>query len=154
MLKDYRFAVESHGATGRLVTAESGNKPTLTVATPPEFRDGIADVWSPEDLLVAATATCYALTLSAIAERRSLRIDDLSVLGAGHVSRRADGIFGFIVVELAVDLTVDEGSEQLAEKIARIAERGCIVNDALKVPVELELTIHTKAAVRQAVATT
>ena len=152
MLKDYRFTVRTHGTTRRIVTAESGKKPTLAVATPPEFRDGIEDVWSPEDLLVAATATCYALTLSAIAERRSLQVHDLSILGAGHVSRRADGIFGFIVVELAVDLTVDEGSETLAEKVARIAERGCIVNDALKVPVELELTIHTKAAVGQAVA--
>ncbi len=153
MLKDYRFTVRTHGATRRLVTAQSGQKPRLVVATPPEFRGGIADVWSPEDLLVAATATCYALTLSAIAERRSLLIHDLSVLGAGHVSRRADGIFGFIVVELAVDLTVDEGSESLAEKVARLAERGCIVNDALKVPVEVELTVHTKAAVAPAVAT-
>ena len=153
MLKDYRFTVQTHGATRRIVTAESGEKPRLAVATPPEFRDGIADVWSPEDLLVAATATCYALTLSAIAERRSLLIYDLSVLGAGHVSRRADGIFGFIVVELAVELTVAEGSESLAEKIARIAERGCIVSDALKVPVEIELTVHTKAGVAPAVAT-
>lgn len=154
MLKDYRFTVRTRGATRRIVTAESGEKPKLAVATPPEFRDGIADVWSPEDLLVAATATCYGLTLSAIAERRSLLIHDLSILGAGHVSRRADGIFGFIVVELAVDLTVEEGSESLAEKIARIAERGCIVNDALNVPVEVELTIHTKTAARVAVAAT
>jgi organic hydroperoxide reductase OsmC/OhrA len=152
MLKDYRFTVRTHGATRRIVTAESGEKPRLAIATPREFRDGTADVWSPEDLLVAATATCYALTLSAVAHRRSLLIHDLSVLGAGHVSRRADGIFGFIVVELAVDLTVDEGSESLAEKVARLAERGCIVGDALKVPVELELTIHTQAAVAAAVA--
>jgi organic hydroperoxide reductase OsmC/OhrA len=153
MLKDYRFTVRTHNATRRLVTAESGEKPRLVVATPPEFRGGVADVWSPEDLLVAATATCYALTLSAIAERRSLLIHDLSVLGAGHVSRRADGIFGFIVIELAVDLTVDEGSESLAEKLARTAERGCIVNDAIEVPVEVELTVHTKAGVAPAVAT-
>jgi organic hydroperoxide reductase OsmC/OhrA len=152
MLKDYRFTVETHGATRRIVTAESGKKPKLAVATPPEFRDGLADVWTPEDLLVAATATCYGLTLSAIAERRELRIHDLSILGAGHVSRRADGIFGFIVVELAVELTVDEGCESLAERVARIAERGCIVNDALKVPVELELAVHAKRAATPAVA--
>jgi organic hydroperoxide reductase OsmC/OhrA len=152
MLKDYRFTVRTHNATRRLVTAESGDKPRLAVATPPEFRDGIADVWSPEDLLVAATATCYALTLSAIAERRSLLIHDLSVFGAGHVSRRADGIFGFIVVELAVDLTVSPGFEPLATKVSRIAERGCIVGDALKVPVEVELTVHTKTAAEPAVA--
>jgi organic hydroperoxide reductase OsmC/OhrA len=153
MLKDYRFTVRTHNATRRLVTAESGGKPRLAVATPPEFRDGIADVWSPEDLLVAATTSCYALTLSAIADRRSLLVHDLSIFGAGHVSRRADGIFGFIVVELAVDLTVSPGFEPLAAEVARIAERGCIVGDALKVPVEVELTIHTKTVVEPAVAT-
>jgi organic hydroperoxide reductase OsmC/OhrA len=152
MLKDYRFTVRTHGATRRLVTAESEGKPKLVVATPPEFRDGVADVWSPEDLLVAATATCYALTLSAIADRRSLPIWDLSVFGAGHVSRRADNVFGFIVVELAVELTTEEGSEALAEKVARIAERGCIVGDALTVPVEVELTIRTRQAAAPAVA--
>jgi organic hydroperoxide reductase OsmC/OhrA len=152
MLKDYRFTVRTHNATQRLVTVESEGKPTVAVATPPEWRDGIADVWSPEDLLVAATATCYALTLSAVAERRSLPIRELSVLGAGHVSRRTDGVFGFIVVELAVELTTDEECEGLAERAARIAERGCIVGDALKVPVEIELTIRTRPAAAPAVA--
>jgi organic hydroperoxide reductase OsmC/OhrA len=152
MLKDYRFTVRTHGATRRIVTAESGKKPMLAVATPPEFRDGVADVWSPEDLLVAATVSCYALTLSAVAERRSLVIRDLSIMGAGHVSRRADGVFGFIVVELAVELTVDEGYEALAERTVRIAERGCIVGDALKVPVEVELRIHSTPVVAQTVA--
>jgi|SRR5690349_10459670 len=152
MLKDYRFTVQTHGATRRLVTAESEGKPKLVVATPPEFRDGVADVWSPEDLLVAATATCYALTLSAIADRRSLPIWDLSVFGAGHVSRKADNVFGFIVVELAVEFTTEEGREALAEKVARIAERGCIVGDALTVPVEVELKIRTRAAAAPAIA--
>jgi organic hydroperoxide reductase OsmC/OhrA len=108
------------------------------------FRGGIAEVWSPEDLLVAATATCYALTLSAIAERRSLPIEGLSVTGAGHVARRADGVFGFVVVELAVRFTTERGFEAQAEKAARVAERGCIVADALQVPVEVELEIRTK----------
>jgi organic hydroperoxide reductase OsmC/OhrA len=145
MLKDYRFTVETKRATRRLVTIESGNKPRIAVATPPEFRDGIADVWSPEDMLVAATATCYALTLSAIAERRSIPIWDLSVLGAGHVSRRADHVFGFIVIELAVEVTTEEGRETDVEEVAELAEHGCIVNDALKVPVEVELKVLTKA---------
>ena len=152
MLKDYRFTVRTHGATRRIVSVESEEKPKIAVATPPEFRDGVAGVWSPEDLLVAATASCYALTLSAVAERRSLPIRELSIFGAGHVSRRADNVFGFIVVELAVELTTDEGCEGLAERAAHVAERGCIVSDALKVPVEVELTIKTRQAAATAVA--
>ena len=145
MLKDYRYVVRTDGARGRIVTLESEGKPRLAVATPPEFRDGLADVWTPEDLLVGAVATCYALTLSAIAERRSIPLFDVSIVGAGHVCRRADGTFGFVVVELAVELTTDADSEHLAEKAARLAEHGCIVNDALNVPIELELKIRTNA---------
>jgi organic hydroperoxide reductase OsmC/OhrA len=152
MLKDYRFTVETKRATRRLVTIESGNKPRIAVATPPEFRDGIADVWSPEDMLVAATATCYALTLSAIAERRSIPIWDVSVLGAGHVSRRADHVFGFIVIELAVEVTTEAGRETDVEQVAELAEHGCIVNDALKVPVEVELKVRTRQAAAPALA--
>lgn len=144
MLKDYCFQVRTEPATRRLVTVTSADKPKLAVATPPEFRDGIAGVWSPEDLLVAATASCYALTLSAIAERRSLPIEGLSVVGVGHVTRRADTVFGFVVVELAVELVTEPGFEERVEKAVRMAERGCIVGDALKVPVEVELSMHTK----------
>jgi organic hydroperoxide reductase OsmC/OhrA len=152
MLKDYRFTVETKRTTRRLVTIESGNKPRVAVATPPEFKDGIADVWSPEDLLVAATATCYALTLSAIAERRSIPVWDVSVLGAGHVSRRADNVFGFIVIELAVEVTTEDGRETEVEHVAELAEHGCIVNDALKVPVEVELKVRTRQAAAPALA--
>jgi organic hydroperoxide reductase OsmC/OhrA len=144
MLKDFRFEVRTEAATRRLVTLSAQGKPSLAVATPPEFRGGIADVWSPEDLLVASVATCYALTLSAIAERRSLLLSELSVTGAGHVLRRADGVFGFVVVELAVELTVDAGFEDQARRAARAAESACIVGNALKVPVEVELHVLTK----------
>lgn len=152
MLKDYRYVVRTTRALQRIVTAESEGKPRLAVATPPEFRDGLSDVWTPEDLLVAAVATCYSLTFSAIAERRSLPIHDVSLVAAGHVCRRADGIFGFVVIELAVEITTDEGFERAAEKAAQLAERGCIVNDALNVPVELELKVRTRAPETAAIA--
>jgi organic hydroperoxide reductase OsmC/OhrA len=146
MLKDFRYEVTAETATRRLVAVTSDDKPKLVVASPPEFRDGIRGVWSPEDLLVATVASCYALTLSAIAERRELLVRGLAVTGAGHVLRRADGVFGFALVELAVELTVDAGYEENARRAAQAAESACIVTHALRVPVEVELTIHTVPA--------
>jgi organic hydroperoxide reductase OsmC/OhrA len=146
MLKDFRYQVTAETATRRLVAVTSDDKPKLVVASPPEFWDGIRGVWSPEDLLVATVASCYALTLSAIAERRELLVRGLSVTGAGHVLRRADGVFGFALVELAVELTVDAGYEESARRAAQAAESACIVTHALRVPVEVELTIHTVSA--------
>jgi len=142
-LKDFRFQVEVGRNDGRTLDVVAPGKPVLTVATPPEFRRGVPNVWSPEEMLIAASASCYALTLGAIAEWLGVPIRDLGVTGAGHVTRRADGRFGFVLIELAVSLTTDHGFEHEARKAARLAEARCLVDRALTVPVEVELTIET-----------
>src|ERR1041384_5661306 len=45
---------------------------TIEVATPPEFPNGMADIWSPEHLLVAAVNSCLMTTFLAIAENSKL----------------------------------------------------------------------------------
>jgi organic hydroperoxide reductase OsmC/OhrA len=68
--KEFQFPVSVRWHGGRLARADSRKKESLEVATPPEFRGGLEGHWSPEDLLVAATASCFVLTLVAVAERR------------------------------------------------------------------------------------
>ena len=102
-------------------------------------------IWSPEDLLVAAVASCYSLTLSAIATNRGVELRNIDVRGIGHVTRRAEGRVGFVVIELAVDVTVSPGFEQDAERVARSAKQSCLVAHALEIPVELELEVHSLA---------
>ena len=46
--KEHRFPVSVHWVGGRLTSASSPGKPDLQVATPPDFKGGIAGVWSPE----------------------------------------------------------------------------------------------------------
>jgi organic hydroperoxide reductase OsmC/OhrA len=145
--KDFRFTVDVDRSAERTVFARSEEGLGLTIATPPEFRDGVPGLWSPEHLLVAATASCYALTLAAVAERREVPLVNASVTGAGHVTRRADGRFGFVVIELGVTLTTEEGFEDDMRRVARAAEAGCIVSQALEIPVEIELTILTAGPV-------
>jgi OsmC-like protein len=47
--------------------ASAPGKPSIEIATPREFNGIDPDRWSPEDFLVAAVASCYAVTLIAIA---------------------------------------------------------------------------------------
>ena len=143
--KDFRFTVDVRRDAERTVAVTTEAGLGLTVATPPEFRDGVAGLWSPEHLLVAATASCYALTLAAVADRRQIPLCDVTITAAGHVTRRADARFGFVVVELGVTLTTEEGFEEDARSAARAAEAGCLVAHALEVPVEVELKILTEA---------
>ena len=142
-LKDFRFQVKAAPLPWRRVRLTSTAKPPLEAATPPEFRDGTPGMWTPEDLLVAAVASCYVQTLRAIAARRELLLRELEVEGVGHVTHRADGRLGFVVIELLVGLTVDEEDEHEGERAAHDAHHACLVARALDVPVELELNLRT-----------
>jgi organic hydroperoxide reductase OsmC/OhrA len=143
--KEHRFPVSVHWVGGRLTRASSSGKPDLEVATPPDFKGGIAGVWSPEDLTVTAAASCYAVTLVAIAERHGVPLLGLEVEGTGHVTTGHDGRFGFVAIELEVDLETEAGSEPEARRAALSAERNCLVAAALDVPVHVRLHVRARS---------
>lgn len=137
IINSHRFPVQAHWWGGRLVRLRAPEKPPFRVATPPEFKDGIPGIWSPEELLVGALASCYQLTLLAVAEQRGLPIHTLDVSAAGHLERAASGGYGFTIIDLVVELTTDPGREAEAEDVAHHARRVCAVGRALEVPVLL-----------------
>lgn len=145
ILKDFRFTVDVKGNAERVVEITTEEGLALSVATPPEFRGGIHGEWSPEHLLVSAVSSCYALTLAAVADRRQIPLHDVAIRGVGHITRRADARFGFVVVELAVEITTEEGFEDNARRAARAAESGCLIAQALRIPVEIELEVRVAA---------
>jgi len=143
-VKAHRFPVTIEWQQGRLTKASSPGKPDLEVATPPEFKNGIPGVWSPEDLLVGATAACFAVTFLAVAERKGIDVFGLKVDGMGHVELHPDGRFGFVAVELVAVVEVEAAQRTAAEKAARYAENACLVSRALDTPVHLELHVETR----------
>jgi organic hydroperoxide reductase OsmC/OhrA len=151
IVKTHRFPVDVHWVGGRLTRASAHDKPDLQVATPPEFRGGIAGVWSPEDLLVASLASCYTVTLVAIAEARRVPLLSLDVRGVGHLEKREDGRFGFVAIELAVEVETEPGSADDVEFAAEKAEQGCLVAAALDVPVHAEIKVRETATAPVAV---
>jgi organic hydroperoxide reductase OsmC/OhrA len=142
IVKDYRYTVGVDWEDGRLTTVSSRGKEELDVATPPEFKGGLEGVWSPEDLLVAAAASCFSLTLVAVLERRDLPLRELSVTGTGHVTRRDDGRFGFVALELTARVETDEVAVEAVRHAASFAERACLVSTALDVPVHVDLIVR------------
>jgi organic hydroperoxide reductase OsmC/OhrA len=146
VMKDMQFPVSVRWRGGRLTQAESRDLHGLEVATPPEFRGGLAGYWSPEELLVAAAATCFALTLAAVAERREAPLLDASVEAAGHIGRRVDGSLGFLVIELEALLETIPGAEESVRRAAALAEERCVVAQALDVPVHVDVRVRAVAA--------
>lgn len=140
--KDYRYRVHVDWEADRLTNVSSSGKPELEVATPPEFKGGLAGVWSPEDLLVAAAASCFTVTLVAVLEQRDLPLRDLNVTGTGHVTARDDGRFGFVAIELTATVGTDGPSVEAVRHAAKYAERACMVTLALDVPVHIDVVVE------------
>jgi len=139
--KDYRYSIGVDWEGDRLTSVSSPGKPEIEVATPPEFKGGLAGVWSPEDLLVASVASCFSVTLVAVLERRDLPLRGLNVTGTGHVTARDDGHFGFVAIELTAKVTTDDPSVDAVRGAAKYAERACLVSMALDVPVHVDVVV-------------
>jgi organic hydroperoxide reductase OsmC/OhrA len=144
VMKELQFPATVRWRGGKLVTAEV-RAGVLPVATPPEFAGGLAGHWSPEDMLVAAAASCYALTLSAVAERRGAPLLDALISATGHMSRRSDGRFGFTLIEISADLETTADGEEAVRSAAKAAEERCLVTDALWIPVHVWVRVSTTA---------
>jgi peroxiredoxin-like protein len=142
--KDFRFPVSITWVGGRLVRADVAGKDTIEIATPPEFKGTDEGVWSPEDFLVAAAASCFTVTYLAVAERRGVAVHDIAVDGVGRMGLE-DGRLGFVGIDLVAHLVTDLGQEDAAVEAAKRAEQGCFVSLALSIPVSLET--HVRAAV-------
>lgn len=137
IVKAFRFPVRVRWEGDRRTSAHARDKETLQVVTPPEFAGGIDGQWSPEELLVSATASCYVLTVTALAAKRELPLDDVQVSATGHLSRRDDGRFGFVAIELDAEVFAPTHAIREARRVAEEAEGRCIVALALDVPVHV-----------------
>ena len=141
-MKEMQFPVSVRWRGGRLARADGRDKESIELATPPEFRGGVPGYWSPEDLLVTAAASCFVLTLVAVAERRRAPLLDASVTATGHMSRRDDGRFGFTVVEIDALLETLPGGEEALSRAAAAAEEHCLISQALAVPVHVAVRVR------------
>ena len=133
--KDFRFPVTVHWQGEQLARAVSPGLDDIDIAVPPEFR-GPGGSWSPEQLLVAAAGSCFAVTFAAIAERRRIPIHFLTVTGTGHVAHR-DGPIGFVALELTPRIETEPEFVGRTEHAARSAHAACLVTEALDVPVHI-----------------
>ena len=142
--KEHAFPVAVEWEGARTVRVRIPGKDPLAVATPPAFHQQ-ADprVWSPEDLVSGAAATCLAVTIAGAAERDELVLDELWVHATGIVGIRADGRYGFKKMEQRVRVAVAAQDEERARRIVEQAESTCLV--AASLDFEVETTIEVLA---------
>jgi peroxiredoxin-like protein len=144
MNEDHAYRVAAWWTSGQTGLAKSDSAPNaIHFTAPPEF-GGLEGRWTPEELLLAAIASCYTTTLRAIAGNAQFDFADLQVEASGTV-RKADSGYRFTQIVVRPNLKIASGEERdRALDLLKRAEKLCLVSRALgtnlKFEPQLEIT--------------
>jgi len=125
---------------GKLEASGALNESTVDWAATDQQADGTT---SPEQLLAASEAGCYAMTLALALQRRGKPAERLEVSARCELDRtddQDDHEYRITRVLLDVKGTVPGLAQDAFEEIARHADEQCPVSAALRGNVEVELT--------------
>ena len=116
---------------GRVGTLTLEGKPEITVASPPEF-EGPEGIITPEDMFVAASASCLMTTFVTFSKKMRFDYESFTVEGEGTLERVEKG-FQFTRIVLKTRVVV--ASEDLvpkAERALELAGKYCLVSNSMK----------------------
>jgi lipoyl-dependent peroxiredoxin len=125
---------------GRLTTRTS----EVLVSMPITFASRVEDAQgrtSPEELLAAAHAACYAMSLSNVLAKAGTPVDQLEVEATCGLERGADGL-RIASMRLSVAATYEGADPQKLEEAARIADERCPVSGALRGNVDIAVDVR------------
>ena len=133
--KYHALAWWTSGQTG---LAKSDSAPNaIHFSAPPEF-GGLEGRWTPEDLLLAAVASCFATTFRVIAGYSKFEYTDLQVEVEGTVSKAESGYaFSEIILRPTVTIHGEENRDR-ALKLLEKTKAACLVSKALAAVPALE----------------
>lgn len=95
---------------------------------------------SPEELLLAAVASCYSITFGILAERRKLAFAGLDTELTGTVERQLGGTLKYVAIRIVARIaleTDDDAQKQTALDLAHKAEQYCLISNAVRGSVQL-----------------
>lgn len=139
-------ATEDYATYSRehLVTFEG--KPPIRLTSAPVFR-GDPSLADPEDLLVAALASCHFLSYAALCARKGVRVVAYEDEAVG-VMTRGERTFHFTDVLLRPRVTIAPGSDPaLARDLHHRAHEECFIASSVNFPVRHEPTVIVAAPV-------
>ena len=131
----YEAQVEWTGRRAGRVTVE--DLPEISVSAPPEFA-GDPGAWTPEHLLVAATASCLMTTFLAIAELSRLHVDSFHCRAAAQLEKIPGEGYRFTEITLAPEIGIVAEDAERARRILSKAEQSCFISRSLRASVQVE----------------
>ncbi len=116
----------------------------IEVATPPEFPKGIAGIWSPEHLLVAAVDSCLMTTFLAIAENSRFEFISFESYAIGKLEK-VEGKYLISEIVLSPVLTVPAGTDpEKATRILQKSEAACLISNSVKAKIVFKPEIRER----------
>ena len=137
MQDDYFYETELKWTGERKGLLEGAGLPRLEVSAPPEFA-GEPGMWSPEQLLVGATASCLMTTFLAIAEFSDISLNFFRVKARGKVEKIPGEGYRFTEVYLAPEVGVFPDEMEKARRALAKAEKSCFISNSLRAAVHVE----------------
>jgi organic hydroperoxide reductase OsmC/OhrA len=114
----------------------------IEVATPPEFPKGIAGIWSPEHLFVAAISGCLMTTFLSIAENSALEFTNYTCQATGKLEK-VEGKLMMSEVLLSPTVVIhNEKDRSKAIRIVKKAENACLITHSVKSKITMEIIIQ------------
>lgn len=130
--------------SGTITESGSGSFSNLPISWMARTTDQVPDQTTPEELLAAAHAACYAMAFSHALAGAGSPADQLEVRATVGFDPKAGGGFEVSFSHLDVTGTVPGLDQAKFEEIARQGEAGCPVSNALRGNVQIIL--HAKLA--------
>lgn len=128
------YRVSAWWTSGKAGIVRSDQVPTVIHFTAPVSFGGDPNRWNPEELMLAALASCFVSTFQAIATYSSLAYTDLEIQVSGEIEKTDSG-FQFTSVSMRPRLTIaDEEVRAKAERVLQKSERLCLVSRAITTP--------------------
>jgi len=137
MLDAYAYEVKmewSGGAQGRL---GAQGFPDLEVSAPPEFH-GEPGRWTPEHLLAASVASCFAMTFLSIVRFQKLSVHSFRVGAVARLEKLPGEGYRFTEITLQPEISAAREHLEKVQKAIEKAEKNCFVTKSLRATVQVE----------------
>jgi peroxiredoxin-like protein len=142
MADEHRFRVVAWWSSGRTGIAKSSFAPNAIHFTAPPAFGGVEGRWTPQDLLLAAVASCFTTTFRTVAENSKFDYIDLQVEVDGVIGK-TDAGYRFSEILIRAHLIIPRVRERThALKLLQKAEGMCMVSHALSVEQRFEPSVQ------------
>ena len=128
--------------SGKLTTPQSKAFVDLPYSVKLRFKneDGTQGT-NPEELIAAAHAGCYAMALSVALEKEGYTADSIETSATVHLEQVNDG-WAITTIDLKLDASVPDISDDDFDEIAQGAKAGCPVSKVLNAEITLDYTLN------------